>query len=56
MIMNGTQFMRPSFTLPANGRADQKQWDLAFLTSGEFRKKYKMGIVEYERLIHGTDN
>ncbi len=38
--MNGMQYMRPKFTLPASSKTGQLKWDAAFLTKTEFLAKY----------------
>jgi hypothetical protein len=38
--MNGTQYMKPSFTLPASDNASELNWDAAFLTKKEFLVKH----------------
>lgn len=38
--MNGTQFMRPSFTLPASNNTSQVEWDYAFLSKEDFIAKW----------------
>jgi hypothetical protein len=34
------QYTQKTFTLPASSNASQKQWDRAFLSPEEFKKKY----------------
>lgn len=48
--MNGMQYMRPSFTLPASNNTSQKSWDLATLTKAEFIAKYGISGQEYKTL------
>lgn len=38
--MNGMQYMRPKFTLPASDKTSDVKWDLAFLTKEEFIAKH----------------
>jgi hypothetical protein len=46
--MDGMQYQKPTFTLPASNNASQKQWDFAFLTREEFEEKY--GQEEYTKI------
>jgi hypothetical protein len=38
--MNGMQYMRPKFTLPASEKMSEVKWDYAFLTKEEFIAKW----------------
>lgn len=38
--MNGCQYLKPSFTLPASNNTSAIQWDFAFLTKKEFVAKW----------------
>jgi hypothetical protein len=51
--MNGCQYMRPKFTLPASEKTDQQRWDLAMLTDVEYRVRYGISEEEYKRLVAG---
>lgn len=48
--MNGCQYMRPSFTLPASAHTSQEKWDLIFLSKEEFIAKYDMQPLMYDVL------
>lgn len=51
--MNGMQYMRPSFTLPASNNASQTTWDFSTLTEKEFSKKYDISPKIYGRVKNG---
>ncbi len=38
--MNGMQYCRPKFTLPASERTSQERWDFAMLSREEFEERY----------------
>jgi hypothetical protein len=38
--MNGCQYLKPSFTLPASNNVSALNWDAAFLTKEEFLAKH----------------
>ena len=46
--MNGMQYMRPKFTLPASEKTSQERWDFAMLSREEFEEKY--GQKRYQEL------
>jgi hypothetical protein len=52
--MNGCQYMRPSFTLPASANASQIRWDFGTLSEKEFVEKYPVLKEFYARLAAGT--
>lgn len=45
--MNGMQYMRPKFTLPASNKTSEMKWDLAFMTKEDFMKKYNWDETTY---------
>lgn len=51
--MNGCQYMRPTFTLPASTKTSDIKWDLSFLSKSEFTKKYDITDKIYGRLQNG---
>lgn len=51
--MNGCQYLRPTFTLPASANTSNIQWDLSFLTEKEFSKKYDISPKIYNRVKNG---
>lgn len=52
--MNGCQYLRPTFTLPASTKTSDVRWDFATLSRKEFVKKYPMLEGFYERLLSGS--
>lgn len=48
--MNGMQYMRPKFTLPASVKTSEMKWDLAFLTKEEFMAKYDLTEGGYHNI------
>lgn len=46
--MDGCQYHKPKFTLPASQHTTQAQWDLAFLSKEEFKTKYKLDEKAYK--------
>lgn len=51
--MNGCQYMRPTFTLPASTKTSDIKWDLSFLTPLKFQAKYDVSAKIYDRLVEG---
>lgn len=51
--MNGCQYLRPTFTLPASNKTSDIQWDLSFLSKNDFIKKYGITPKIYGRLQNG---
>jgi hypothetical protein len=45
--MNGCQYLRKTFTLPASNDTSQQKWDMAFLTKEEFMAKYNWDETTY---------
>lgn len=51
--MNGCQYMRPTFTLPASTKTSDAQWDLSFMKKYDFIKKYDITEKIYNRVLAG---
>jgi hypothetical protein len=53
--MNGMQYTRSKFTLPASENTSQHRWDFAVLTKEEFLKKHSGYSSEFYDFIVGGE-
>lgn len=51
--MNGCQYLRKTFTLPASNSASDVRWDFSTLNEAEFVAKYPMLEGFYARIADG---
>ena len=52
--MNGMQYMRPKFTLPASNSASDVRWDFSTLSKADFVAKHPMLEGFYARIADGS--
>jgi hypothetical protein len=47
------RYLARTFTLPASEHTSEMQWDLAFLSAKEFKKKYSMTDEQFNKYKSG---